>query len=884
MSALSAVTSIKTKLGLLVAASVVVAAVVGAAGGVAQVSWWIVLPVTVLLALTVTQLLAAGMVAPLRDMTAAASAMSAGDLSRRVHTDNTDEVGQLARAFNRMAEDLAVVDAERRDLIATVSHELRTPVTAMTAQLENLADGVVEATPERIAQVLSAAERLGDLVSDLLTLSRLEAGVVDLAVIPVELKALVEQCAAEVRRSGRGAEVHVEFDDDLVVHADPARLRQVIINALDNAARHTLGDTPVRVLAGTDASGPDVGQPGAQPGVQPGVQLTWIEVRDGGAGVASHDRERVFERFGTDAGGGTGLGLAIARWVATLHGGTLAFVDPVEGESGARLRLELPALPATAGQNGATSPSRPLSVTAQAATDAPSGRTTAPAPGPLDGIWPSRDDRPRPGLLVATALVALCGAAWMTFHGPGLAWTAVLVAAGAVAWSASPHRRSPFTLTTSLLALGLVAVMAWSDNAALGLMGVIAASGVFLAGLTRARTFIGILVSGLAWPLSSLRGLPWFGRSLGVVGRAGALPGVARTVGLSLLALAVFVALFAGADPTFARWIDAFVPDLSLGDGVLRLFVGGFVFATTLAAVHLAVNPPDSDVFARVPVRAASRWEWLVPVLVVDAVFLLFLASQIRVVTAGDQWLRETAGMTYADYVHQGFGQLVVATLLTLVVVWAASRRASLRPQDRPWMLASCGLLGLAAIGVVATAVGRMRVYEDAYGHTVMRLLVTVFEGWLGVVLASVLLLGLLRRGAWVPRVALLSGAAALLTLLLVRPDAVVAQRNVDRFEATGELDVLHLSGLSRDAVPAVTRLPEPVALCVVELSDWGRGDFAVPTLADWNLTATRVDADLAALRENAVRTQGDQGSACGALPGGDDVVAGVATLQLTQQ
>ena len=118
------------------------------------------LPVSVALALGVTQLLAAGMVAPLRRMTEVSRAMARGDYSGRVRTSATDEVGQLAAAFNRMAEDLATVDRERRDLIATVSHELRTPLTAMTALLENLADGVVpadSAAPRRRARAGPAA-------------------------------------------------------------------------------------------------------------------------------------------------------------------------------------------------------------------------------------------------------------------------------------------------------------------------------------------------------------------------------------------------------------------------------------------------------------------------------------------------------------------------------------------------------------------------------------------------------------------------------------------------------------------------------------------------------------------------------------------------------
>ena len=109
--------------------------------------FWLSLPVTVALALGVTQLLAVGMTSPLREMTAAARRMARGDYSGRVTATSSDEVGELARAFNRMAEDLAAVDRQRRELVANVSHELRTPLAALCAVLENLVDGVAEPDP-----------------------------------------------------------------------------------------------------------------------------------------------------------------------------------------------------------------------------------------------------------------------------------------------------------------------------------------------------------------------------------------------------------------------------------------------------------------------------------------------------------------------------------------------------------------------------------------------------------------------------------------------------------------------------------------------------------------------------------------------------------------
>ncbi|MEO5664239.1 MAG: histidine kinase dimerization/phospho-acceptor domain-containing protein, partial [Nocardioides sp.] len=191
LTLLDTASSIKVKLGALVAISVIVVALLATLGSSAGVPVWLTLPVAVLLTLGVTQLLAAGMVSPLRSMTEVAQQMARGDYTGRVRTTSTDEVGRLAAVFNQMAGDLAVVEAERRDLIATVSHELRTPLAAMIAVLENLADGVVPADAQHLDGALAQAERLRRLVTDLLELSRLEAGVTRLQSTSVRVRTLV---------------------------------------------------------------------------------------------------------------------------------------------------------------------------------------------------------------------------------------------------------------------------------------------------------------------------------------------------------------------------------------------------------------------------------------------------------------------------------------------------------------------------------------------------------------------------------------------------------------------------------------------------------------------------------------------------------------------
>jgi two-component system sensor histidine kinase BaeS len=857
------VSSLKAKLGILVAASVVTAVLLTLLGSAARVPALLVLPVSVALALGVTQLLAAGMVAPLRRMTEVSRAMARGDYSGRVRTSATDEVGQLAAAFNRMAEDLATVDRERRDLIATVSHELRTPLTAMTALLENLADGVVPADPEHLDAALDEAQRLGRLVEDLLQLSRLEAGVVDLDDQDVAVRALVEESVAQVRSTGRPGDFTVDVADDLVVTADPSRLRQLVVNVLDNAARHSPPGTSVRISGATAPDG------------------WWLEVSDEGGGVAPEDRERVFERFGTDGAGGTGLGLAVARWVAELHGGTLRFVDP-DGSRGARLRLEVP----TAAPRPAPTPSpaderEPVvpPTTAPTGTSRPSAVAAGERPQQgMDGLfgrfWPEDGIGSGWRTVVAAAVAGLVAGVALSFTAVGVTWTLVAVVCGAAALLTARRRREPWTLACAGLALLLVLPMTLLDAWWIQMLGLVSATAVFLCGVTGARTMPGIVLTGLAWPLASLRGLPWFGRSLRLAGTASRAPAVVRTTAWSLLGLAVFGTIFATANPVFGSWVDQLVPNLTFNDLVGRAFVACFVFAATLGASYLALNPADVEVLGgRRPAALANRFEWLVPVLVVDAVFVAFIAAEARALIGGRDYIEATTGLTYADFVHQGFGQLTLATALTVLVVWVAARRAGSTPEDRRWLFASLGLLCVLTLLVVASALRGMAVYQDAYGFTTLRLFVDVFEGWLGFVVLAIMVAGVAGWERWLPRIALVSGALALVGLAAINPDAWVAGRNLDRYDATGKLDLYYLQTLSADAAPVVAdRLPREVSACV--LAGMAQTSMRPETLDDpraWNLGRARAEEAIHGLGRTAM-----QNAVLGGELVADDECAGV--------
>ncbi|GAA1506777.1 DUF4153 domain-containing protein [Nocardioides humi] len=815
--------SIKVKLGVLVAASATIAALVAALGRSGGVPVWLTIPVTIGLALALTQLLAVGMTSPLRQMTAAARRMATGDYAVRVPDGARDEVGELARAFNTMAHDLAGVDRQRRELVANVSHELRTPLAGLRAVLENVVDGVVPDDPAVLATALAQAERMSGLVEDLLDLARVDAGRAPLSPQPVRLDELLAGAVAEARTLGRDVEYDVRLvPADLVVTADPARLHQLVANLLDNASRHSPSGGTVVVTAERD-DGRYV-----------------LEVRDDGPGVPVAARERVFEPFGTlgasaDDTGGTGLGLAIARWVSDLHGGTIGFLDPPGGATGARVRVELPLEPAA---RPAAVPDLPIQEETVTVPTAP-----APVPPPpsvtddlLGGFWPERDVPTRTGLLLGALGAGLLGGIVLPERALGVGTFLVLLAAGAVVLAGARDRRDPFTLTCAGLCVLLAGTAVVRDAEWVVVLCLLAGAALCVCGVTHGRSLGGFVLAGLMWPVAGVRGMPWLGRTIAALPVVGHGAAMLRTVVWSALGLVVFGALFVSADALVAEWVDALLPDLTIDTFVLRAFVTIAVGGTALAAAYLALNPPRVDRDAPAPRSVARRYEWLAPVLVVVGVFAVFLVAQATVVFGGHAYLRRTTGLTYAEYVHEGFAQLTIATALTLLVIWAAARKAPRETaSDRLWLRVALGALCVETLVVVASALYRMDVYQEAYGFTRLRLLVDVFEGWLGVLVVAVVVSGIGLRGAWLPRFALLSGVVGLLGLALVNPDAWIARHNLARYDDTGRVDWAYLRGLSDDAVPALAELTGRDRECALAGREVGGDDWL-----EWNLGRSR--------------------------------------------
>jgi two-component system sensor histidine kinase BaeS len=268
--------------------------------------------------------------APVEALTAAVRRMEAGDLSQRVEVTSRDEIGELARAFNAMADGLARLEELRRNMVTDVAHELRTPLSNIRGYLEALQDGVIEPKKRIIDSLHGEAMLLNHLVDDLQDLSLAEAGHLKLERQPVALADIVDRAVEAVRPRAEAERVTVQVDlpEDLLVDVDPQRIGQVLRNLLDNALTYT--------------------PPGGEVGVAAHGDDQWVEVsvRDTGSGIAAKDLPYVFERFyradksRSRATGGTGLGLAIARQLVEAHGGRI-WVESTERE-GSTFTFALP--------------------------------------------------------------------------------------------------------------------------------------------------------------------------------------------------------------------------------------------------------------------------------------------------------------------------------------------------------------------------------------------------------------------------------------------------------------------------------------------------------------------------------------------------------------
>jgi two-component system sensor histidine kinase BaeS len=253
-------------------------------------------------------------VRPVRALADAAQHVASGRHGARVPERGTDELGQLAGAFNEMAASLVQAEDTRRQLLADVAHELRTPLATVESYLEALADGVMPPDSENWDAIRAETRRLSRLVDDLQRVSRAEAHQLDLHPVPTAPADLLEAAARASlpAYTARGVALDVDVDQDLpALDVDPERIAEVLANLLTNALRHTPRGGSVGASARRDG------------------EVVEIAVADTGEGLAPEHLDRVFERFyrvdpaRSRASGGTGIGLAIVRAIVEAHGGTV---------------------------------------------------------------------------------------------------------------------------------------------------------------------------------------------------------------------------------------------------------------------------------------------------------------------------------------------------------------------------------------------------------------------------------------------------------------------------------------------------------------------------------------------------------------------------------
>jgi two-component system sensor histidine kinase BaeS len=286
-------------------------------------------------------LLAGRITGPLARLGASAAAVARGDLRQRSGmADRSDEIGQLGRSFDSMANDLERADSSRRRFLQDAAHELKTPLAVIDATTAAVLDGVYAHDDRHLRTIRDQSRLLARIVDELRTISLADAGELPLRREQIVIEDLVAEVAEAFQAPAGQAGLTLERDlaPGLVVSADADRLRQALSALLDNAVRHAPSGERV-VIESSRSNG--------------SVRLG---VRDTGPGVASTDLEHVFERFyqadpaRDRSTGASGLGLSIVKAIVEAHGGSVGVENVASG--GARFWFELPVARVSAGAGG----------------------------------------------------------------------------------------------------------------------------------------------------------------------------------------------------------------------------------------------------------------------------------------------------------------------------------------------------------------------------------------------------------------------------------------------------------------------------------------------------------------------------------------------------
>jgi len=271
------------------------------------------------------------MLASISNLAAAARGLGSGNLASRADVKGNDEIAELGRTFNSMADALEESERQRRAMVSDVAHELRTPLSNIQGHIEALQDGLLEPDAATLDTVHQQALHLNRLVDDLRLLADTESRELRLAIEATDLGEIAERVATSFRPRAEAESVQLETEiaETLpILHVDRVRMEQVLTNLVENAVRHTPPGGSVTVAASRMGD------------------LVRVEVTDTGVGIPPDALPHVFDRlYRADPSrerttGGSGLGLTIARQLVEAHGGTI-WAESEEG-SGSRFGFDLP--------------------------------------------------------------------------------------------------------------------------------------------------------------------------------------------------------------------------------------------------------------------------------------------------------------------------------------------------------------------------------------------------------------------------------------------------------------------------------------------------------------------------------------------------------------
>jgi two-component system sensor histidine kinase BaeS len=264
---------------------------------------------------------------PLASIADATRRLGDGEPGVRVEPGGPRPVRSLGVSFNAMADRLDRSRDDRRALLADVTHELRTPLTVISGGIEAMLDGVRPLDAEHLSPILADARVMDRLLDDLRTVSLAEAGALPLHREPTDLRALADEVVSAHRPAAvaTGVDLRASGPEPVTADVDPVRVREILVNLVTNALRHTPSGGVVEVDARRDGAD------------------AVLTVRDTGEGIPAADLGRVFDRFQRRAdSGGSGLGLTIVRDLAAAHGGSVGVESEGVPVRGSTFRVRLP--------------------------------------------------------------------------------------------------------------------------------------------------------------------------------------------------------------------------------------------------------------------------------------------------------------------------------------------------------------------------------------------------------------------------------------------------------------------------------------------------------------------------------------------------------------